>query len=165
MSRRSIVHKLEWNCCKHTEFYSFPSALNLFFMWSISPLFSQISAGYELDSEKSVKCRQWWKRQRAWERCSIAKPAVNISIAQNPQTNQWSVFCQITCNADQYICNTSALKIKLKLRLHWLYISARGKKCGFPVHTFPFSVSFQSTYWMAHISFLFFCGLNCFNTH
>lgn len=127
--------------CKRTEFYSFPSALNLFFMCSIALLFSQISTGYELDSEKSVECRQWWKRQRAWERCSIAKPAVNISIAQessnHPMVCVWPNYLQClpigssirVVKPNQYICNTSALKIKIKLR--WLYILARGKNVVF----------------------------------
>lgn len=68
---------------------------------------------------------------------------------------------------DQYICNRSALKIKIKLRFHWLYILARGKNVVFLYIPFLLVFHFRLLIeWpICAVFFGGFCGLNCFNMH
>lgn len=120
--------------------YSISSALNLFF----APLlfFPQISTGYELDSEKSVKCRQWWKRHLESVREMLYRQACgehkHCSESSNHSDLRFAKLLAVFANRFsykgrqtwpvhmQYICFKNE-KWKIKPRFHWLYISARGK--------------------------------------
>lgn len=113
--------------------YSFSWALNLFFMYSIEPPpfpFFQISTGYELDSEKSVKCRQWWKRHLESVREMLYRQACGEHKHSSGSSNHSEVcvlpnylqcspigFLTRVVKPDLYICNTSALKMKNKTQI------------------------------------------------
>lgn len=103
---------------------SFPSASNLFSMHSIAFFFSQISSGYELDSEKSAKCRQWWKRQLESVRETLYRQGCGEHKHSSESSNHSEV--SVSPNYSQRlpvgfptrgrqtcpvcVCNTSALK-------------------------------------------------------